>query len=80
MTNGITEGYFSNYENDNTFKALIGIPPDGVIIFVSSIFSGALSDKELRRKSGMLELWSQVILSWQMEALILKICCFVVFD
>lgn len=47
---------FSNYKNDNTFKALIGISPDGVITFVSSLFSGSISDKELTRQSGLLKL------------------------
>ena len=47
---------FSNYKNDNTFKALIGISPDGVITFVSSLFSGSISDKCLTRHSGVLDL------------------------
>ena len=47
---------FSNYKNDNTFKALIGISPDGVITFVSSLFSGSISDKCLTRQSGVLDL------------------------
>ena len=36
---------FSNYKNDNTFKALIGISPDGVITFISSLFPGSTSNK-----------------------------------
>lgn len=47
---------FSNYKNDNTFKALIGISPDGVITFISSLFPGSISDKCLTRQSGVLEL------------------------
>lgn len=47
---------FSNYKNDNTYKALIGISPDGVITFVSSLFPGSISDKSLTRKSGVLKL------------------------
>ena len=47
---------FSNYKNDNTFKALIGISPDGTITFVSSLFPGSISDKALTRMSGILDL------------------------
>ena len=47
---------FSNYKNSNTFKGLIGISPDGVITFVSSLYPGSISDKELTRPSGILDL------------------------
>lgn len=47
---------FSNYKNDNTYKALIGISPSGAIIFVSKLYPGSISDKELTLQSGILEL------------------------
>jgi len=47
---------FSNYKNNNTFKGLIGISRSGAITFVSSLFSGSISDKELTRQSGILAL------------------------
>ena len=47
---------FSNYKNMNTYKALVGISPAGVITFVSSLFSGNISDKELTKRSGILDL------------------------
>lgn len=47
---------FSHYKNSNTFKGLIGISPDGVITFVSSLYPGSISDKELTRQSGILDL------------------------
>ena len=47
---------FSNYKNSNTFKALVGISSDGVITFVSSLYPGSISDKELTRQSGILDL------------------------
>ena len=47
---------FSSYENHNTYEALIGKSPSGTIKFVSKLFSGSISDKELRRQSGILEL------------------------
>ena len=47
---------FSNYKNDNKDKALIGIAPSGAITFISKLFPGSISDKELTRQSGILEL------------------------
>lgn len=45
---------FSNYKNNNAYKGLVGISPSGAITFVSTLFSGAISDKELTRRSGIL--------------------------
>ena len=47
---------FLSYKNHNTYKALIGISPSGAIIFVSKLFSGSISDKELTQQSGLLDL------------------------
>ena len=47
---------FSNYKNNNTYKALVGISPDGAVTFVSSLYPGCISDKELTKKSGILDL------------------------
>ena len=47
---------FSFYKNHNTFKALIGITPSGTICFVSKLYGGSISDRELTQKSGLLDL------------------------
>lgn len=47
---------FSNYKNHNTYKGLIGISPDGVVTFISCLYSGSISDKQLTRQSGILDL------------------------
>ena len=47
---------FSSYKNRNTFKALIGITPSGAICYVSELFGGNISDKELTAQSGLLDL------------------------
>ena len=47
---------FSNDKNDNTFKAIIGISPDGALTYVSSLFPGSVSDKALTKQSGILDL------------------------
>ena len=46
---------FSSYKNHNTFKALIGISPSGAVTFVSKLYPGNISDKELTRQSGLMD-------------------------
>ena len=45
---------WSNYKQHNTTKFLIGITPNGAIIFVSSAFLGSISDPELTCSSGLI--------------------------
>ena len=47
---------FSSYKNHSTYKALVGISPGGIVTFVSKLYSGAISDRELTKKSGLLDL------------------------
>ena len=47
---------FSKYKNHNTYKALIAISPSGAISFVSDLFGGNISDKELTSRCGLLDL------------------------
>jgi len=47
---------FSSYKNHNTYKALVGIPPSGVITFVSKLFPGSILDKELTQQPDILDL------------------------
>eukprot|EP00794_Sanderia_malayensis_P011613 gene11612-biopygen9279 len=47
---------WSEYKHHNTWKALIGISPSGLITFVSKLWSGKVSDKEITLKSGVLAL------------------------
>ena len=50
----IQQMIFSSYKNHNTYKVLIGISPGGAVTFVSKLFPGAISDKQLTLKSGLL--------------------------
>ncbi|XP_065054824.1 uncharacterized protein LOC135683491 [Rhopilema esculentum] len=48
---------WSEYKHHNTWKVLIGISPSGLITFVSKLWSGKVSDKEITLKSGVLALF-----------------------
>ena len=47
---------WSEYKHHNTWKALVGISPTGCITFISKLWSGKVSDKEITLKSGVLSL------------------------
>ncbi|KAK3107264.1 hypothetical protein FSP39_010620 [Pinctada imbricata] len=45
---------YSSYKNHCTCKVLIGITPSGAISFVSDVYEGSISDKDIFKKSGIL--------------------------
>lgn len=47
---------YSSYKSNTTLKSLLGISPHGAITFVSSLYTGSISDKEITRCSGILDL------------------------
>ena len=47
---------FSLYKNHTTVKDLIGIAPSGGITFLSQLYSGCISDREVVERSGILDL------------------------
>ncbi|XP_062598414.1 uncharacterized protein LOC134259831 [Saccostrea cucullata] len=50
---------YSNYKSHTTFKGLIGITPHGAVCFVSRLFTGNISDKDVTQRSGILDLLEQ---------------------
>jgi hypothetical protein len=50
---------YSHYKGANTFKGLIGIAPHGVVTFVSSLYTGCMSDVEITQLCGILDLFEE---------------------
>ena len=46
---------WSEYKHHNTWKALVCISPNGCVTFVSKLWSGRVSDKQLTKDSGVLQ-------------------------
>lgn len=65
---------FSSYENSKTLKGLVGIVPKGGISFVSTLYGGSVSDKELTQKSGLIEKLQYGDVKWLIEVLTFKRC------
>ncbi|KAK5924926.1 hypothetical protein CgunFtcFv8_017498 [Champsocephalus gunnari] len=47
---------FSTYKSHATFKAMIGMAPHGAITFVSGLYAGSMSDREIFKLSGIVSL------------------------
>ncbi|XP_013889693.1 uncharacterized protein LOC106536897 [Austrofundulus limnaeus] len=47
---------FSTYKSHSTLKAMIGMAPHGAITFVSALFAGSMSDREIFKQSGIVRL------------------------
>lgn len=45
---------YSHYKGNHTIKCMIGISPDGLVSFLSSIYGGRASDKYIFNDSGIL--------------------------
>ena len=56
----IQSSLHSSYKHHVTYKGLLGISPSGSITFISQLYEGSISDKEIVRKSGILnpKFWS----------------------
>ncbi|XP_068723262.1 uncharacterized protein [Montipora capricornis] len=50
---------YSEYKSHNTFKGLVGISPNVWITFVSSLYGGSISDKEIVKNSSFVDLLDQ---------------------
>ena len=50
---------YSTYKSHTTFKSLIGVDPNGGIMFVSQLFEGSISDQQIVQRSGFWKLWNR---------------------
>ena len=48
--------FYSHYKNGCTLKGLIGVAPNGAVTFISALFTGVMSDVEVTKLSGLLDL------------------------
>ena len=57
----VQNSLYSNYKHHVTYKRLVGIAPSGAVTFVSQLYPGSTSDKEIVLKCGILEkkLWEE---------------------
>lgn len=46
---------YSEYKSHMSWKVLFGISPNGVIIHVSDLWSGSISDKQITKSSGLID-------------------------
>jgi hypothetical protein len=46
----------SSYKNHATLKSLVGISPGGAMTFISQLYTGSISEREIVRRSGFLDL------------------------
>ena len=51
---------YSSYKSHTTHKGLLGIAPNGCITFVSELYTGSISDREITIDSGILNLLKSV--------------------
>jgi hypothetical protein len=47
---------FSHYKGKTTFKCLVGVTPAGAVSLSSSLYTGSISDKQITKVSGFLDL------------------------
>ena len=45
---------YSNYEGMNSFKVIVRVAPNAVITYVSKLYPGSISDKEIVKQSGLM--------------------------
>ena len=50
---------YSNYKSTNTLKSFVGVDSMGGFVFISQLYAGSISDKQIVSRSGFLDLLSR---------------------
>ena len=48
--------FYSSYKSATTLKGLVGITPSGAVSFISKLYTGSISDREIVKRCGILGL------------------------
>jgi len=48
--------FYSSYKSATTLKGLVGITPNGAVSFISKLYAGSISDREIVKRCGILGL------------------------
>lgn len=46
---------YSSYKGHTTYKFLVGVAPNGAIVYLYDVYEGSISDKEIVKRSGFLD-------------------------
>uniref|UniRef100_A0A669C549 Uncharacterized LOC109201326 n=1 Tax=Oreochromis niloticus TaxID=8128 RepID=A0A669C549_ORENI len=66
---------YSSYKSHCTMKALVGIAPHGPVTFISDLYAGSVSDKELFRQSGIAEKLTEDMAVMVDKGFLITDCC-----
>ncbi|XP_033947499.2 uncharacterized protein [Pseudochaenichthys georgianus] len=66
---------YSTYKCHCTMKALVGIAPHGAVTFVSSLYGGSVSDKEIFKQSGIAALLTENMAVMVDKGFLISDCC-----
>ncbi|KAL4007773.1 hypothetical protein ACER0C_001625 [Sarotherodon galilaeus] len=66
---------YSSYKSHCTMKALVGIAPHGPVTFISNLYAGSVSDKELFKQSGIAEKLTEDMAVMVDKGFLITDCC-----
>lgn len=66
---------YSTYKSHCTMKALVGIAPHGAVTFISELYGGSVSDKEIFKQSGIAELLTEGMAVMVDKGFLISDCC-----
>jgi len=58
---------YSTYKSHTTMKCLLGVDAKGGIMFISQLYEGSISDKQIVERSGFLEILRQKVMSGEIK-------------